>query len=184
MVGKSEIRKSIERATRTGQQDLFQGSSAHRISRLVSPGGAAAARSASPRTPGLTSRGTATLDTDAIAAAMAGTVQPETSSKKLPARNFGSGSSYRSTPSYSRSPRHTATEKPKKRATTKWSELTFGAGGCEERIYGWVSSLSEDGTRFNEKIRRTAMLLHKPRYVLKFYRKVEMHAVVHSGGGR
>ena len=115
MVGKSEIRKSIERATRTGQQDLFQGSSAHRISRLVSPGGAAAARSASPRTPGLTSRGTATLDTDAIVVAMAGTVQPETSSKKLPARNFGSGSSYRSTPSYSRSPRHTATEKPKKK---------------------------------------------------------------------
>eukprot|EP01048_Picozoa_sp_COSAG05_P001086 COSAG05_NODE_34_length_27784_cov_62.890129_16_plen_166_part_00 len=121
MVGRSEIRKSIERATRTGQQDLFQGSSAHRISRLVPPGGAAAARSASPRSaspPSLSSRGTATLDTDAIAAAMAGTVQPETSSKKLPARNFGSGSSYRSTPSYSRSPR-------KRRG---WTRLVYACG--------------------------------------------------------
>ena len=33
-------------------------------------------------------------------------------------------------------------------ATAKWSELTFGAGGSEERVYGWVSSLSEDGQRF------------------------------------
>ena len=32
-------------------------------------------------------------------------------------------------------------------ATAKWSELTFGAGGSEERVYGWVSSLSEDGSR-------------------------------------
>ena len=127
MVGQSEIRKSIERGTRTGQQDLFQGSSAHKISRLVPPGGAAAARSASPRTPGLSppslsSRGTATLDTDAIAAAMAGTgcngdrsaagtVQPETCVSDYQ----GTGTSYRSTPSYSRSPRHTATEKPKKK---------------------------------------------------------------------
>ena len=33
-------------------------------------------------------------------------------------------------------------------ATAKWSELTFGAGGSEERVYGWVSSLSDDGRRF------------------------------------
>ena len=32
--------------------------------------------------------------------------------------------------------------------TAKWSELTFGVGGSEERIYGWVSSLSDDGRRF------------------------------------
>ena len=114
MVGQSEIRKSIDRGTRTGQQDLFQ----FWARRLVSPGGVAAARSASPRTPGfsppsLSSRGTATLDTDAIAAAMAGTgcngdrsaagtVQPETCVSDYQ----GTGTSYRSTPSYSRSPGH------------------------------------------------------------------------------
>eukprot|EP01048_Picozoa_sp_COSAG05_P023478 COSAG05_NODE_5102_length_1262_cov_4.781599_1_plen_235_part_00 len=32
--------------------------------------------------------------------------------------------------------------------TAKWSELTFGAGGSEERVFGWVSSLSDDGRRF------------------------------------